>query len=259
MRKEERESKKNGQQLQPWFDLSKDNLSHTYIVEEIDKDHQGLSKKEGKFSTGSINVSESEWNAMGKTEQERLANFKLWTQKEFSKLFAGNYHKKDKNGNPIEIKPDDVRLFFKLEYDRHYKGTDQEVINGKKKSGDAKPGFNVHIHFIVARKTRNGIRISPNAHPSVFSRNELRTKCEKSFDAMFQYHRPKEETLEYRRNRQYEEPETSPSAGTTIKDSVSILTSLADAFATGAAATVKDEYEPTKKPKRKKRKRPRQE
>jgi hypothetical protein len=253
MRKEEAESKKHGKDLQPWFSYTGDSISHTQVVEEIDKDHQGLSKKEGKFSTGSINVSESEWGAMGKTEQERLANFKRWTQKEFSELFAGNYHKKDKNGNPIEIRPEDVRIFYKLEYDRHYKGTDEEVTAGEKKSGDAKPGFNIHIHFIVARKTRKGVRISPNVHPSVFSQNKLRTNCEKSFDKMFQYHRPKEETLEYRQAHKHDTYETVP-AGSTIKDVTSILTSFADAFASGAGATAKDEYEPTKKPKKKKKK-----
>jgi hypothetical protein len=258
MRKEEVESKKKGRPLQTWFDLNNNSLSSIHVVEEIDKDHQGLSKKEGKFSTGSINISESEWKAMGKTDPERIENFKHWTQKEFSKLFAGNYHKKDKNGNPIEIKPEDVRLFFKLEYDRHYKGTDQEVIDGIKKSGDAKPGFNVHIHFIVARKTRNGTRISPNVRPSVFNRNELRTKCEQNFDEIFQYQRPKEETLEYRRAHKEYEHEPVASSGATIKDGVSILTSFADAFATGAGATAKDEYEPIK-PKRKKKKKPRPE
>jgi hypothetical protein len=255
MRKEEAESKRNGKDLQLWFSYDTDNIPHSQVVEEIDKDHQGLSKKEGKFSTGSISISESEWNAMGKTEQERLTNFKKWTQKEFTELFAGNYHKKDKNGNPIEITPEDMRLFFKLEYDRHYKGTDQEVTSGEKKSGDAKPGFNVHIHFIVARKTRTGIRISPNAHPAVFNRNELRTKCEKNFDNMFQYRRPKEETLEYRQAHKYDKYETeTSSAGSAIKDTASILTSFADAFATGAGAVAKDEYEPAKKPKKKKKK-----
>jgi hypothetical protein len=255
MRKEESESKRNGKDLQPWFSYTSDSIPHSQVAEEIDKDHQGLSKKEGKFSTGSINISESEWKAMGKTEQERLANFKQWTQKEFTELFAGNYHKKDKNGNPIEIAPEDVRLFFKLEYDRHYKGTDKEVIAGEKKSGDARPGFNIHIHFIVARKTRNGIRISPNAHPSVFNRNELRTKCENSFDEMFQYRRPKEETLTYRQAHKQDKYETIvSSADTAIKDTSSILTSFADAFASGAGAIAKDEYEPAKKSKKKKKK-----
>jgi hypothetical protein len=254
MRKEEAESKKNGKDLQPWFNYTNDSLSHTQVAEEVDKDHQGLSKKEGKFSTGSINISESEWKAMGKTEQERLTNFKLWTQKEFSKLFAGNYHKKDKNGNPIEIKPEDVRMFFKLEYDRHYKGTDEEVMAGEKKSGDVKPGFNIHIHFIVARKTRTGIRVSPNVYPSIFNRNKLRTNCEKSFDAMFQYRRPQEETLEYRQAHRQDKYDEISSTGTVIKDTASIMTSFADAFATGSGAIAKDEYEPTKKPKKKKKK-----
>ncbi|MDR0657781.1 MAG: DUF5712 family protein, partial [Mediterranea sp.] len=102
-----------GRELQPWFSYSDDVITHTQVIEEIDKDHQGLSKKEGKFSTGSIDISESEWKAMGKTEQERLVNFKRWTQKEFSELFAGNYHKKDKNDNPIPITPEDVRMFYK--------------------------------------------------------------------------------------------------------------------------------------------------
>jgi hypothetical protein len=258
MRKEEIESKKNGKELQPWFDYSRATITHTEVIDAIDKDHQGLSKKEGKFSTGSINVSETEWKAMGKTEQERLANFKKWTQKEFSELFAGNYHKKDKNGNPIEIRPEDVKLFFKLEYDRHYKGTDPEVVSGEKKSGDAKPGFNVHIHFLVARKTQQGVRISPNVHPSIFSRNELRTNCEKNFDAVFQYRRPKEETLEYRRANKQDDYEHTSSTGSTIRDSASIIASFADAFASGSGAIAKDDYE-TNKPKRKKKKKPRPE
>ncbi len=74
MRKEEQASKKQGRELQTWFDYFRDNITHAEVVAKIDKDHQGLSKKEGKFATGSINITEKEWKAMGKTDRERIGN-----------------------------------------------------------------------------------------------------------------------------------------------------------------------------------------
>ena len=80
-----------------------------------DKDHHKLGRHRAKFSTGSISPSVRKWAAMGADKQERRENFKQWATEEFTKGFAANFRKHDKNGKPTEITPDNVKIYFKFE------------------------------------------------------------------------------------------------------------------------------------------------
>ncbi len=199
MAKEDTLKQEQGEQPEKWFSQDRDECKKSEVRASIDKDHQGIRKEEGKFNTGSINPTEEEWKALGKTEEERKANFKTFVQEDFSKEFAGNFHKKDTKGNAIPIEPDNVKIYYKIEDNRYYKGTDEEVKNKEHKQGEAKEGFNVHCHFIVARKTEDGQnRISPTTNnKKEFSRDELKTRTEQSFDKRTGYERPLEQSYEY--------------------------------------------------------------
>ena len=182
-----------------WFSHDRDECHPVEVRASIDSDHQGIGKDEGKFNTGSINLTEQEWNALGSTEQERHANLKAWIQEDFSQEFAGNFDKKDRAGNAIPIEPENVKMYYKIEHDRYYTGHDEEVKQGEKKQGEAKENFNLHCHFIVARKTEDGkSRISPTTNNrKEFDRNSLIEKAEKSFDQRAGYDRPLQESYEY--------------------------------------------------------------
>jgi hypothetical protein len=185
-----------GHSIEWWFNQSGERLTGKEVLDTIDEDWQGMGKKAVKFTTGSISPTEREWNAMGETDEERLGNFKAWVAKEVTKEFAGNFHKKDARGNPIVITPENVKIFFKLEHNRYYAGTDEEVLQGKAKSGAPKPGFNKHIHFIVATKTADGkYRINPKTKRTEFSRVDFFANVERSFDRRFEFRRSPEESF----------------------------------------------------------------
>jgi hypothetical protein len=191
---QEREGK-----AEEWFSHNKEEVHPAAVRADIDKDHQGVGKDEGKFATGSVNPTEKEWESLGKTEKERHENFKKWLQEDFSKEFAGNFNKKDKAGNSIPIEPENVKMYYKVEHDRYYTGKDEAVQKGDHKQGERKEDFNVHAHFIVARKTEDGKnRISPTTNNrKEFDRNNLIHKTEQSFDRVSGYDRPLKESYDY--------------------------------------------------------------
>ena len=188
-----------GEQPEQWFSYSRDECHPAEVRAAIDSDHQGIGKAEGKFATGSINITEQEWKALGGSEEERLENFKAWIQEDFSKEFAGNFDKKDREGNAIPIDPENVKMYYKIEHDRYYSGRDDEVKQGLKEQGETKENFNLHCHFIVARKTEDGLnRISPTTNNrKEFDRNALTEKVEQSFDHRAGYERPLRESYDY--------------------------------------------------------------
>ncbi len=191
--------KEDERSKEEWFSLNRDECHPAEVRAAIDGDHQGIGKKEGKFATGSINPTAEEWQALGKTEVERLENFKAWVQKDFSQEFADNFKKADKSGNVVTIEPQNVKIYYKVEHDRYYTGRDEAVKKGLKKQGEPKEGFNTHCHFIVARKTKDGQnRISPTTNNGKeFNRNNLIGKTEQSFDKRTGYERPLNQTFEY--------------------------------------------------------------
>jgi len=205
--KEDKELVAAGQEPEQWFDQYGKEHHRTEVRADIDQDHRTLHKGDGKFSTGSINPSAKEWEALGSNDKERLDNFKDWVAKDFTQEFAANFDKKDKAGNQIPITPDSVKIRYKIEFDRHYKGTDEAVKSGERKQGEEKDGVNVHCHFIVARNAvdkingmnANPIRISPiTKHIKEFNGKALIQNTEQSFDRATGYARPLEETYRYR-------------------------------------------------------------
>jgi hypothetical protein len=205
----EKENKQEQSQEQ-WFGHTKDEFSKSQVQYSIDGNKQGLGKNDGKFATGSINITEDEFKALGSTNEEREKQFKQFAKEEFTQQFAANFNKQDSKGNQIPIDPDNVNIYYKMERNRHYKGTDQEVKQGIAEQGEAKQGFNTHIHFIVGRKTRDGrSKISPTTrNRKEFDRTNLIKNVEKNFDKFAGYQREKEQTFEYAntmKNGTYEE------------------------------------------------------
>ena len=110
-----KEDNRNNDSVEWWFDQDGKLQMSRDVQDNIDKDHHKLGRHRAKFSTGSISPSVREWAAMGANEQERRENFKQWAAAEFTKGFAANFRKHGKNGKPIEITPDNVKIYFKFE------------------------------------------------------------------------------------------------------------------------------------------------
>lgn len=204
--KEDKELAADGIEPQQWFDHQGQEHHPAAVRVDIDQDHRGIGKTEGKFATGSINPTAKEWEALGRNDSERLENFKNWIAKNFSQEFAENFNKKDKAGSKIRITPDNVKIRYKIEFERHYKGTEEAVKNREHKQGERKEGVHVHCHFIVARNAVdkvNGMNTSPNRispttpNRKEFDRDGLTQKVEASFDKVVGYSRPLEESYQY--------------------------------------------------------------
>jgi len=157
-----------------FFSHKNDKLSKSDVIESIDKNKKGLGKNDAKFYA--INIAPSE------KEQKHI--LKLITNKEINSIDELNtsqlkayenelkdYSRKIMNEYAAHYKRDNLSngnqlLYFgKVEHERHYKGTDNDVRNNKAEANKKKPGLNSHIHIIVSRKDKEmKIKLSPLAN-----------------------------------------------------------------------------------------------
>lgn len=224
-REEERRALQKGQ-LPPektgFFNHERDKIYKHEAIEAIDNNKLSLSKETAKYYSVTLSPSEKEQQYILKKitgkEIKNIDELSSSEKKEFEgtlknytrnamDVYAGNF-KRDypKSGN-------DLMYYAKIEHEREYKGTDQEVKDGKAKSGELKPGLNSHVHIIVSRKDReNKVKLSPLAaergHKNKskangkavyrgFDRDLYKLRCQSTFDKDFQYKRDIGERVEY--------------------------------------------------------------
>ncbi|UZR99633.1 DUF5712 family protein [Chondrinema litorale] len=200
LEKEQKLLEKEGRSREFFFNLHTDNILKYEVDKAIDgQKKSGLGKKDAKFYMISINPSEKEQNHF-KNDPEK---FKNWVQKEYMPQLIRDFKRKG-------LESDNVNIFGKLEYNRYYKGNDDDVKNGKVKSGQKKVGSNMHVHIIIGRKSIDGkFKLSPNANSrkvgkqgaaknAGFDRNEHKVFVEQSFDKTFNYKRDISESFALR-------------------------------------------------------------
>jgi hypothetical protein len=138
----------------------------------------------------------SEYKAVLGSPGKDVEQFKEWL-KIFSKQLYNDFGLPAKKGEQIIITADNVKIGFKFEHNRYYRGDDKEVQEGRAKEGEVKPGFNKHIHFIVATKTADKQnRINPKTNnKDEFNRVDFAFKIEHSFDKEFDFKRRYEESF----------------------------------------------------------------
>lgn len=167
-------------------------------INAIDGNRKGLGRNDAKFYTGSINFSEDELQFIG-NDPDRIKEYSIKVMEQYAQNFNRG------------ITINDLNWFAKIEQNRYFKGDDPEVIAGTSKQGEVKKGLNTHVHFIVGRKTLDGLKkISPKTNhrdthkgpiKGGFNRDEFKQQCENIFDEMFGYLRPLEESYEYNKVR----------------------------------------------------------
>ena len=154
-------------------------------MQKIDNNHKKLMKRDDKFYMLSINPSQDEAaHLIRKVTGKQVTEFEQLTVEEQEKvihelknysrncmdLYAENFRReKIKSGK-------DLVYFGRVETERHYRNSDEEVKEGQAKSGDRKPGLQLHVHIIVSRNdVTQTVRLSPLAR-SKGSFNELNGK-----------------------------------------------------------------------------------
>lgn len=209
----------------------------------IDEHSKGqLGADEAKWYAPVYSLSENESKALVKKLFDKdLDNYDDLTDEEkiifkeelvkyarsFQDIMAENFNKKE-----IGISSGkDLMYIGVVECSRTYKGYDIEVINGIRKQGEKKKGFNAHIQLIQSRKANNEkkSKISPMSKAKSvksnfggkggFDRNIFKEKIEKKIDELLQYKREVKESFLYQKNKKLGDILDSPySMGKKIKD-----------------------------------------
>ncbi len=124
------------------------------VVESIDNNVKGLTSKDDKFHSLVIAPSAKELEHIG-NDQAKLKAFTIACMEKY----AANFNLA---GGKI-LSEKDLVWYATIHQNRAFKGTDLEVLNGEKKSGDLKEGLQTHIHVVVsARDKEQRITLNPN-------------------------------------------------------------------------------------------------
>lgn len=178
--------------LKGFFNSERNDLSNIEAKDEIEHKFfkKGLKTDADKFYTVTMSFSQDE--LIDRTDEELIE----FAQQKFPELYCNAVQGKEFDINQLQ-------WVAKLEENRKHKGTDEAVKEGTVKSGSLKDGDQRHIHFVVARKTKDGKRqISPMTNhfkPSTktgvvksgFDKYHMVFQAEQFFDRHFGLSRPK--------------------------------------------------------------------
>ena len=152
-----KEDEDRGMKKEFFFNHDSDQVSSAQVINTIDNLRSGVGKKEVKFYSLIISPKEQELAVINNSVSE-LRKYTRKVMEEYAANFNGlNKAKK--------VQAKDLAYFAKIEFNRYYKGSDEEVKQKKAKVNDKKPGNNMHVHLIVSRKDKtNKIKLSPQAN-----------------------------------------------------------------------------------------------
>lgn len=177
-----KEDADKGQAQELFFNHEHSNITAAEVIQNIDKNRQGIGKDECKFYSLVIAPSLEELKHLKSSKRE----LKKYTRK-VMEIYAGNFNRK--GGGSKNLSGKDIVYYAKLEDHRYYKGDDEEVKKGTAKQGDPKPEGNIHIHVIVSRKDKlNRTKLSPVVHDKkLFHIEGFKLKGCYHFDAAYNY------------------------------------------------------------------------
>ncbi len=172
----------NGQEREHFFTYDKEQVSAREATFKIDNNKAQLMKKDSKFFVVTVSPSEKEVKAMGRTPEERSANFKKYINEGVLELYAENFGK--------DLQAKDLMYYGKIHHER-----------------GSKTGEQMHAHIIVSRKDiTNKIKLSPQTNhrgtkkgaiKGGFDRTEFFKNSENTFDKGFNYSRDFKESFEF--------------------------------------------------------------
>lgn len=160
------------------------NFSKDEMVAVLDNNVKGLKADDDKFYSLILSPSQAELEHIG-NDANKLRTFANACMENY----AQNFQLKAKNGVVRKLTEKDLVWFGNIEYDRTYKGDDDEVKNGSKKQGERKDGLQTHIHITVsARDAGMKITLNPRTNDkNRFSILAFAEKNQKSFNELFDF------------------------------------------------------------------------
>jgi hypothetical protein len=170
------EVKEKGGSLR-FFNEEGNDISPEEVQKRIDYNVKGLRKTESKFIALVLSPSTEELRHIG-NDEEKLKQFTSRAMQHY----AENFHLKA--GKMLGSA--DLLWFGAIHHHRTYKGTEKEVKEGLKKSGELKPGLNMHVHIIVSKRDRKQqITLSPFGNRSRFDMNTCQRRNQEEFNRVF--------------------------------------------------------------------------
>ena len=180
---EDLERMKNGREVQPFFNNSRDYISAQEVTFKIDNNKAKLSRNDAKFYVITVSPSSRELEKMGKTEKEQAEAMRRYVRDDVMQHYAEGFGK--------GLNKEDIEYYGKIHFER--KGADR---------------YDMHAHIIVSRKDRSNTRkLSPKTNHTGkkncgnvkggFDRTDFFRKCETSFDKCTGYDRAPEQTFDY--------------------------------------------------------------
>jgi hypothetical protein len=174
---------KNGREVQPFFNNSRDYISAQEVTFKIDNNKAKLSRNDAKFYVITVSPSSRELEKMGKTEKEQAEAMRRYVRDDVMQHYAEGFGK--------GLNKEDIEYYGKIHFER--KGADR---------------YDMHAHIIVSRKDRSNTRkLSPKTNHTGkkncgnvkggFDRTDFFRKCETSFDKRTGYDRAPEQTFDY--------------------------------------------------------------
>jgi len=177
-----KEDNEKGLERELYFNHDEDRINSIEVIRSIDNNCPNIEKNEAKFYSLVVAPEPDEMQHL-KNDPNRLKEYVRDTMD----IYAQNFNKKD--GSPKNMSGNDIVYYAKMEHNRYYKGTDEEVKKGTAKQGDPLPGDNTHVHIIVSRKDKSKeIKLSPLVNSKkLFHREAFKTKCCDHFDEKYKY------------------------------------------------------------------------
>lgn len=165
-----------------YFSHDRDKVSSIEVIKSIDNNCPNIEKHQAKFYSLVVSPKPDEMEHL-KHDKDELKSY----VRNVMEIYAGNFNKKD--GTSKNLGGENLVYYAKLEENRYYKGTDEEVKQGKAKQGEPLPGDNTHVHIIVSRKDKTKeIEFSPLVNSKkLFNREQLKVNCCKHFDKKYNY------------------------------------------------------------------------
>lgn len=137
---EDLERMKNGQEVQPFFNNSRDYISAQEVTFKIDNNKAKLSRNDAKFYVITVSPSSRELEKMGKTEKEQAEAMRKYVRDDVMQHYAEGFGK--------GLNKEDIEYYGKIHFER--KGADR---------------YDMHAHIIVSRKDRSNTRkLSPKTN-----------------------------------------------------------------------------------------------
>lgn len=206
-----KEDRDNKGYFDSFFSNRLDFVNAEKVLNSIDSNKRTLKKRDDKFYMLSLNPSKdelrhlilkvtgkdniSDFTALTLPEQESvIAELKNFARRCMDQYAANFYREKIKDA-------DDLVWFGRVETERRYKGVDDAVKKGEAKSGELKPGLQLHVHIIVSRMDKSQtISLSPLANSKGtkqildgrevvvgFNRSEWASRCADYFNEKYDY------------------------------------------------------------------------